>query len=533
MVEDPIATSQPLPQSAPAETGPAASAPTSTEPPLSEDSPQAHAVTPPDERAEAAEAAETAEAAEGGDPSERFPVLRPLDAYPIDAPGGGGQKLLALADPSGIAPKVMTLPPLGAAVIELCDGSRTREQICKDFADRYKRPLTAEALEALLTKLDDALLLDSTRFRLHCARLFVEYAALPTRPPFSAGTRYPADPVELRQVLHEAFARPNGPGLPLADAQESAQEPAQEQANKKPPAVPRALLVPTLDPSRCGPAYAWAYRAILEMPKLPSLIVLFACDHGAHDALVTLTKKHFSTPLGDLETDQELVDALIADCTAIAPELGELLTRDESHHRGEYSLEHQAVWLRYILDLRKAFRQTQHLATSQGQADLPPEQEPKILPVLVGSLHDLAVHPPSRDGKLEPQQTTRIFETFASVLQTRIGQRQSHGEGILWIGAADLAHVGPRFGDPDPISDDDRDSLERRDLETFKPVLSGDRQGFLAEIRRERDRRRIQGLGTIYLLLAAANPGLGRLRCYAQVSVDKGSYISLATAQYP
>lgn len=440
----------------------------------------------------------------GPDPSELYPMLRPLDAYPIDA---NGQKLLALADPSGIAPGVVTLPPFGAAVIELCDGSRTRDEIAAEFLARYRRPLPKESLEALLQKLDDALMLDSTRFRLHCARLFAEFAELDTRPAYSAGVRYPKEPDALRRLILDAFAPPNGPGLPATPS--AAASPA------------RVLLAPTVDFTRGGPAYAWVYRSLLEMAKLPSLIVLIGCDHSAHDPIVTLTRKHLATPLGTLETDGKLVETLIADAAARSEALGELLTRDESHHRGEHSLEFQAAWVSFALEWRR----------QQGlDQDVPP---PQILPILCGSLHELAVNPPSRDNKLELHQTTRLIDEFAILLQQRIGERQAAGQSTLWIGAADLAHVGPRFGDAEPLIESDRDSLERRDRETLKPVLSGDAQSFLGELRRERDRRRVVGLGTIYMLLQAARPTGGKIRCYAQCSVDTGSYISTASLQFP
>jgi predicted class III extradiol MEMO1 family dioxygenase len=281
------------------------------------------------------------------------------------------------------------------------------------------------------------------------------------------------------------------------------------------------LVVPTVDFTRAGPAYAWAYRALLDAPQLPSLIVLVGADHSAHDPLLTLTRKHFATPLGTLETDVELVETLIADATARSEALGELLTRDEAHHRSEHSLEFQAVWLSYVLDWRR----------QRGlDANSPP---PKILPILCGSLHELAQSPPSRDDKLEPQQTTRVLDELAIVIQQRIGERQAAGHKTLWIGAADLAHVGPRFGDPEPLSESDRDSLERRDRETLKPVQSGDAQSFLGELRRERDRRRVVGLGPLYFLLSAACPSAGRIRCYAQCAVDSGSYISTASLQFP
>jgi predicted class III extradiol MEMO1 family dioxygenase len=472
----------------------------------------------PEEAVRPEEAATSEEAAgpeegDGADPSDTFPMLRPLDAYPVDGPGG--QKFLALADPSGIAPGVVTLPPFGAAVIELFDGSRKKDEICAEFLARYRRPLPKESLDALLQKLDDALMLDSTRFRLHCARIYAEFAGLETRPAMNAGSRYPSDPEALRKLLAEAFAPPSGPALPK-------DRPAAEGHVQSPPRPgPRVIVTPTVDIERGGPAYAWAYRPLFEVDRLPSLIVLVGCDHAAHDALVTLTRKHFATPLGTLQTDVELVDALLADATARDPNLGELLIRDEAHHRGEHALEFAAVWLRYVLEWRKAQGLDEQVAP------------PRILPILCGSLHELAQNPPSRDSKLEPQQTTHILDVFSSILQQRIGEKQRAGAEILWIAATDLAHVGPRFGDLEPLSEGDRDSLERRDKDTLKPVLHGDAQSFLAELRRERDRRRVLALGPLYFLLNAAMPGTGRLRCYAQCSVDAGSYISTASLIYP
>jgi predicted class III extradiol MEMO1 family dioxygenase len=457
--------------------------------------------------------ADDSDGGDGPDPSEQYPMLRPLDAYPMDLRDGSGRltKVLVLSDPSGIAPSTVKLPPLGAAVIELCDGTRTREQICADFSKQYRSQLSLEALNGVLQKLDDALLLDSTRFRLHCARLFAEFASQPSRSPQFVGRHYPALP-ELQAAIAQCFGPPHGPALPALSVDGKAQPSSQP--------MPRAILAPTVDLSRAGPAYAWSYRPLLDMPRLPSLIVLLGCDHAAHDALITLTRKDFETPLGSLKTDAALVDQLVSELAQRAPELGELAMRDESHHRGEHSLEMQVLFLRYILDWRRAHG----LPTG-----LPDEAEPRILPILCGSLHDLAQNPPSRDGKLQPQQTTQILDEFVIALQRCIGERQAQGETVLWIAGSDLAHVGPRFGDAEEVSESDRDSLERRDQETLKPVLHGDAMGFLNEIRRERDQRHIYGLGTIYLFLSAARPSAGKLRCYAQCDAESGSFVSLAS----
>lgn len=444
------------------------------------------------------EASETGED-EPVEPSEERPMLRPLEAFPIDGPGG--QKLLALYDPSGMAPQSVTLPPLGAAVIDLCDGTRTRAEILADFATRYRRSLTAEALESLLKKLDDALLLDSTNFKLHCAKVFAEFAKNPDRPPLGAGIHYPAEIAALEQILQGAFAKPNGPGLAASTA---------------PSRPPRAILLPSVELKIGGPAYAWALKPLIDAAELPSLIILLGCDHSAADPTLTFTRKHYQTPLGALATDIALVDQVIADATAISTELGELLSRDEFHHRNEHSLEVALIWLRFVLAERQR----------RGHVDV----EPKVVPILCGSLHEYAAIPPGRESEVSGP---RLLDDVLTLLQHRVGERQASGDRVLWLAAADLAHVGPRFGDAQAISDEDRDSLERRDHQTLKPLLMGDGQTFLAEIKRERDRRHIVGLGTIYSLMQAARPTGGVLRCYAQCAVSPNSFVSTASVVFP
>ena len=71
-----------------------------------------------------------------------------------------------------------------------------------------------------------------------------------------------------------------------------------------------------------------------------------------------------------MHTDVELVDALTK---KVAERLGQpradALFKDEYHHRGEHSLEFQAVFLRHALEARSA------------AAAAP---EPRIVPVLCG-----------------------------------------------------------------------------------------------------------------------------------------------------
>jgi hypothetical protein len=412
------------------------------------------------------------------------PRLRPLEAFPLDE---DGQKLLGLRDPSGLTDHVARLPPAAVAVVQLCDGESSRDQICAEFERRYRSPLPREALDRLLDQLDQALLLDSERFRLHSATVFAEFARAPVRAAHLAGKSYPADPGELAALLDSFYDPPRGPGRPGAPDGP----------------LPRAIVAPHIDFHRGGAAYAWAYRPLAEAALAPEVIVVFGTDHNGADHPFTLTRKHFDTPLGRLTTDVALVDALTSAAREkLGPSAAENLFRDEHHHRGEHALEFQMIWLRHVLKER-----------ADGI---------KVLPILCGSLHHLV-----EDGR--SPDTDAPLETLLAALETLTAGRRT-----LYIAGADLAHVGPRFGDPDPLDAADRDSLERRDQATLIPAARGDARGWFDEIAREKDRRRVCGLPPIYALLRAARPSSGKLAVYAQCPADDagGSLVSIASLVY-
>jgi AmmeMemoRadiSam system protein B len=416
------------------------------------------------------------------------PRLRPLEAYPIDV---NGQKLLVLRDPSGVAPREVPLRPEAVAILQLCDGESTRDEIVAEFKRRYPRiPLERGQLDQLLGDLDDRLLLDSDRFRQQSAQLFADFARSPVRPAHLAGKSYPAEPDALGAMLDGFFAPPNGPG--------------RSDAPTKSGKLPRALIAPHIDFNRGGAAYAWAYQPIAATDELPELVVVFGTDHNGADAPFTLTRKHYQTPFGELRTDGELVDALVkATEERHGEKAGAELFYDEHHHRGEHSIEFQMVWLR-------------HLWRERADAV-------RVLPILCGSLHALI------EGQKEPSHDLRIT-TFLDALK-----RLTSGRRVLWIAGADLAHVGPRFGDETPLDADDRGSLERRDQATLAAAARGDASAWFGEIARERDVRRVCGLPPIHHLLACAEPGAGELRAYGQCPADDagGSLVSIASMIFP
>src|SRR6185369_13878352 len=137
------------------------------------------------------------------------PRLRPLEAFPVQE---GDQPMLALRDPSGFAPDVARLHPTAVAIIQLCDGDSTRDQICAEFGKRYGKPLERATLDQFLNQLDQALLLDSDRFRQHASQVVEAFFRSPVRPAYLAGSSYPDDPSELSRMLDGFFNPPNGPG---------------------------------------------------------------------------------------------------------------------------------------------------------------------------------------------------------------------------------------------------------------------------------------------------------------------------------
>jgi AmmeMemoRadiSam system protein B len=303
------------------------------------------------------------------------------------------------------------------------------------------------------------------------------------RPAALAGRSYAGDPDELRAALDSFFDPPRGPGRPTAGAT----------------ARPRAIVAPHIDFHRGGAAYAWAYRPLVEAAgDPPELVVIFGTDHNGIDQPFTLTRKHYETPLGRLTTDVALVEALAARASIGA---NAALFADEHHHRGEHSIEFQAVWLRYIYGER-----------ADGI---------KVLPILCGSLH----------GFVESGADPDDAESVGGFLRALV--EETAGRDVLWIAGADLAHVGPRFGDVDPLDDAALRNLDGTDQATLAAVLDGNAGAWFAAIRGEDDRRRVCGLPPIYAMLSAARPGAGRLAVYAQCPAEQGSIVSIASVVFP
>jgi AmmeMemoRadiSam system protein B len=399
------------------------------------------------------------------------PRLRPLEIFPTEL---DGRRVLCLRDPAGLTDRVAFLPGAAVAILSACDGQRTAAEVAAAAAARLGTPVAEEQVHELLDQLDDGLFLDTPRFRAHHRALLDEFRAAPVREHSLAGASYAGDAEELTAFL---------------DAQlEGARGRARTAAAAPPPA---GLIAPHIDFARGGPVYGDAYLPLVGATGAYDLVVVFGTDHNGVRHPFTLTRKSYATPLGIVPTDVALVDALAGD---LAPADAEALFDDEFHHAREHSIEFQAVWLRHVFG-----------------AAVPP-----MLPVLCG---------PFSEANPGARVKSRVRGFLAALRAHTAGRR------VLVIAGADLAHVGPRFGDA-PFRKPECDVLAAADRRALGRIATGDADGFYDAIVGDGDRFKVCGTSPIYATLALLEdaPRHGDLLSYDQCPADDGpiSWVSIA-----
>ena len=334
-----------------------------------------------------------------------YPRLRPVEAVPATIQG---QDVLCLRDPMHYSDMVVSVPPQTAAILELFDGAHSLQDIQEAIGRRFGMLLAREQLMEVVRSLDECLLLESPRFAGHREAMERDFRQTPQRPARLAGKSYPAEPDALRRELDGYFGAAEGPGDTLPS-------PAAARL--------RGLVVPHIDFPRGGPCYAWGYRELAGSPPADRYIIL-GTVHVPIAQPFALTRKDFETPLGPAEADQEFLEALLA-------RVGPGYLKDEFAHRGEHSIEFQAVFLRHVIPAGRPVR---------------------IVPVLCGSFHQQV------EARCAPAPCGQM-ETFLGALRDTMA---AVGGRTVIVASADLAHVGPQFGDPRPLTPGGSASSTRR-----------------------------------------------------------------------
>ncbi|MBN1477079.1 AmmeMemoRadiSam system protein B [Candidatus Sumerlaeota bacterium] len=393
------------------------------------------------------------------------PRLRPIEAIPIEHEG---ETLIGLHDPSGLAKSGLAVSPPMFFALTLMNGLTSIDQITAAFKQQFDVELPEGTLREFVLQLDEGCLLESMHFRQHREERLAAYRALPARPMTHGGRGYPTDPEEFTEAFNSHFTAEGGPGSP----------PEPESG----PEI-RALIAPHIDFERGAINYGWAYQA-LGSGATPETAVILGTSHQPCRHPLTLTRLGFETPLGTLEPETGFIEAL-------AERLDYDPFEDELIHVMEHSVEFQAVALRHLF---------------------PDASEMRIVPILCGSLAD----DPTEDGVARGDRFERaigaLIETIAS-----------WDRRVCVIAGADLAHVGPQFGDEQPVSEEQMAEVASLDREALNLAAAGDAEGFLESFAPTHNARRVCSVACMYTAL----------RCLPSLEVERGRVLHYAQSVHP
>jgi hypothetical protein len=208
-----------------------------------------------------------------------------------------------------------------------------------------------------------------------------------------------------------------------------------------------------------------------------------------------LTRKHFQTPWGAVETDQSFLSEMEGRDAGIFYE-------DEWVHKNEHSIELQLIFLRALWERKEPFQ---------------------IVPILCGSFHEAI------QKGCSPMELSGV-DPFVRALKTTLSQTKKK---VCVLASADLAHMGVRFGDPDPPNRFSLQSLAGEDRQLLEHAERIDAEGFFGVLSREKDRRKVCGLAPIYVLLRLLEKAKGKILKYSQ-SPDPASQsvVTFASVAY-
>jgi hypothetical protein len=291
--------------------------------------------------------------------------------------------------------------------------------------------------------------------------------------PFHAGVSYEQDPEGLRLQLQSFFDPENGgPG-----------DPRPVQSRK----TIAALMAPHIDLRAGGPCFAYAYKALVETRPVSTCVIL-GTGHEPLANCFALSRKNFETPLGLVAADNDFIDELTSRCSLD-------LLADEFAHRREHTIEFQTLFLSLLLP------------------------DVRIVPILCS----FAVE------ELE-QRSTDILTMVYSLRETL----DSYPHPVCLISSVDLAHIGPRYGDPfRPHAGTVREH-EEADRQLLETMATADADTFANTLVREGNRRRICGLPPLYTMLKTLeNTVEGELLHYDSTEVDgEGSFVTFGSMAF-
>lgn len=395
---------------------------------------------------------------------ELCPKIRQLEFQPVTH---RGEQAWLVRDPDEITTTQLILPPILAQMTVYCDGLHNISEIYAALEQDVGGKLPAGVLEDAIHTLDEAFMLDNSRFQEQQRSTMNAFQNTDYRPMTLAGLTYSSD-------LDELSAQFNGYGAgdDTADAQ------TWEGWSG------RGIVSPHIDYQRGGEVYAKTWARSKQAVADADLVLMFATDHKGGLGSLTLTEKPYETPYGILPTDVALVRKL-------AQAIGEKdAFRLEPNHRREHSVELSAVWLHHV------------------SHQVRPHNPPPMVPLLIGSFQHFVM------GHSHPTKDAKMINLTQTLKKETVGKR------VLCVASVDLAHVGPTFGDSYMMDQHKRDKLVTTDTSLMEAVMLGDEERFYNEIAAVKDTNKVCGFSPLYLMLQFMGETTGKRIAYKHCSAD-------------
>lgn len=375
---------------------------------------------------------------------------------------------LFIRDPYKFSDAMLIIPPPLVQCLDNFDGEHTELDLRACLVRAINSLDVSEVQQNLTQTLSAAGFLEDEVYERLQRERRAEFAANPVRDPAHAGAAYPDEPGELRQTM------------------------ARYMTGAAPSAFDGDLLglaAPHVSPEGGWESYRAAY-SVLRPEHRDKTFVILATSHYGEPERFGLTRKNFTTPLGEAQADLPLIDWL-------SSRGGQAVDMEDYCFSFEHTVEFQVLFLQHVL--------------GPGV---------KILPVLCGPF----AHSLYQGGNPEDDDGVKRFFDALGELHDRERDR------LVWVLGVDMAHMGARYGDRfEAVANQGRMAeVSLRDERRMERINVGDAAGFWELIRENRDDLKWCGSAPFYTFLKAIPNLRGESLNYEQWNIDEQSVVSFA-----
>lgn len=433
---------------------------------------------------------------------QQSPKLRNIRGVPVPVNGPDGKQvtMLGLADAQQISTKMVVTHPAFQSVLPMMDGSRDLDQIVTEVGKGLQRPM----LEQLVAQLDDAGLIIGPNYEALAQKMRDDFDANDTLPPGS--TAQMADLLVANAVEGEPTddqKREMGPQKLAEQMDQWIDDSLKDAETPSLETLPAGIIAPHLDYVRGWMNYAHIYGRMRVVDR-PDRIVILGTNHFGMSTGICGCDKGFETPLGVCQLDTQLLETL---GNALGQEQSEKMLANRFDHENEHSIELHIPWIQHVF----------------GKDDA--GNYPKVFAALV---HDPTVNNgESYDGG------GLALDPFVEALKSAIGEL---GGKTLIVSSADLSHVGPAFGDQQPLAGEEEQAVQFRskvaahDQEMLKLIADRKIDDLIGNMAWQQNPTRWCSIGNISAMMRTINPSQVDILNYAATMDPQGTaFVSSAS----